>query len=194
MASKKAPAATPQLEGLDAFAKVLTLALDLAEKDPEALEGMHERMGNPRPLAPRVAEVDDWVNTQKTNAAAAGDRWKRNMARPKKDPIAEAKKSAGKWKNKMQEAITNDSFVKGLNAVNEQAMLATIEATPAQVFVDGINRRTEKITAKVAKLRPLVIAATETLDKMPTDTDAQREAKMIAARRAMIEVGKRMKA
>ncbi len=173
---------------------MLGKALDLAEKDPEALEGMHERQGNPRPLAPRVAEVDDWVEKQKTNAAAAGERWRTNMLRPKKDPIAEAKKAVVKWENKMKEAIADKRFTKGLDAVDEAAMMATLEATPASVFVDGIERRTAKIKGKVEKLRPLVVAAAEVLDRMPIDTDKQREDKMIAARRAMIEVGKRMKA
>ena len=194
MARNKAPASPSPLDGLDAFAKVLDKALDVAEKNPDALEGMHEREGNPRPLAPRIAEVDDWAEKQEANAEAAGERWRTNMLRPKKDPIAEAKKASTKWANKLKEAIADNRFEKGLDAVDEAAMMETLEATPASVFVDGIKRRKRKIRGKIEKLRPLLVASAETLDKLPIDTEAQREAKMIANLRAMKEIGKRMKA
>lgn len=194
MASKKAPAPPSPLDGLDAFSKVLDKALDVALKNPEALEGMHEHEGNPRTLAPRIVEVDDWAEKQETNAEAAGERWRTNMLRPKKDPIIEAIKAKTKWENKLKAAIADDSFVKGLKAVDEAAMMETLEATPASVFVDGIKRRRAKIKGKIEKLRPLLVASAETLDKMPIDTEAQREVKMIANLRAMKEIGKRMKA
>ena len=193
MPKRAKPTPPAPVDSLAAFEKTLKVALDLAAKDPDLLPGAHEHEGNPRALAPRVPETADWVNKQIDNARAAADRWKAGALRPKKDPIAEAKKAKGKWKNKMEAAIRDDAYARGLDAVDEDAMIATIEATPASAFSEGIERRRQKITGKVERLRGNVLALANTLDAMPVDTDQQREAKMIAARRGMIEVGKKMK-
>jgi len=188
---KKEPASPfDALRGLDAR---LARAFAQAKADPESLPGYGPQKGNPRDLAPRLPATDDWVNDQLNATAASADKWKRNVMRPKKDPIVAAKKAAGKWKNKVQEAITNDAFAKGLDAVDEAAMLETLEATPATAVSEGVNRRKTKIRTKVDKVRNLVIAGLTEVDRMPVDTEAQRDAKMIANLRMMRGVGKAVK-
>lgn len=188
----KAKTATPNgLECLAAFEKTLNKALDVAATDPDSLEGMHEREGNPITLGPRIPESDEMAEKMVTNAAAAGERWLANVTRPKKDPISAAKAAKGKWKQKMQEAIANDSFAKGLDLVDEDEMYETIRAGGSAPFSSGINRRAAKVKRVMGELRPHFVALAETLDKMPIDTPEQREAKMIAAKRGMEAIGKK---
>lgn len=193
MAGKRQAAGGAVVDLLAAFERTLDKALAVARENPEALPGYGVTQGNPRNLAPRVAETGDWVGKQIGNAQNAAQRWKDRVRTPRKDPVAEAKKASQKWKNKMQEAIQGDRFAKGLAQVDEAAMIETIEATDPTVFSGGIERRRGKITSKVEKLRPKVLALANTLDAMPTNTDAEREAKMIAARRGMLKIGSEMK-
>lgn len=192
MGKKHVPAA-PTLSGLDDFQKALGPALLAAAAHPEAQEYLHEREGNPRPLAPIVPEVADWVGTMIQGAVNNADKWKRNTVRPSADPIQAGIAAAGKHKQKTQEALNEGRYEKGLRAVDEASMLATIEATDPGVFSSGIQRRQAKITAKVTRLRPLVGALKQTLSAMPQDTDAAREAKMIAAKRGMQAIGKQLR-
>lgn len=189
---KATPAAGVTAE-LSAFDAVLDKALAVAEKNPDAFEGMHARQGNPITLGPRVAEAVDWAEKQTTNAAAAGERWLANVLRPRKNPIDAAKAAAGKYKNKVEEALRENRFVRGLDAVDEDEMFATIREGGSAPFTSGVQRRTRKVARVVGQLRPMVVALAETIDKMPIDTDAQREARLLAARRGMIAIGKRRK-
>lgn len=184
----KPPAA---VDSLSAFEGGLDKALETAVNDPDSIEGMHAREGNPVTLGPRIPEAADMAKDMVTKAAAAGEKWLARVQHPKKDPITAAKAAAGKWKNKMQEAIANGSFEKGLDLIDEDEMYATIKAGGAAPFTSGVNRRAAKVERVMGELRPMMIALAEELDKMPIDTPEQREAKMIAAKRGMEAIGKK---
>ncbi len=181
------------LDGLSAFQRTLKSALALAEKDPDAFEGAHARMGNPITLGPRIPEAADMAADMTAKAAAAGEKWLQKVTHPKKNPIEAAKAAKGKWKNKMQDAIAKDSFAKGLDKVDEDEMYQTIRDGGAAPFTSGVTRRSAKVLRVMTELRPYQLALAETLDKMPIDTPEQREAKMIAAKRGMEEIGKKRK-
>jgi hypothetical protein len=144
-------------------------------------------------LAPRIPEAATMVDKLIGNASNAGERWLANTLRPKKEPLAEAKKANQKYKTALQASIAEDSWLKGINATDEASMYATIQALGSGAFTQGIAARRGKISAKFEKMRPLMVALAGTLDAMPTDTDAQREAKMIAAKRGMQALGKQLK-
>lgn len=194
MGKRKAPPAESPLPSLDNFEARLAKALDRAESDPDSFESAHAREGNPRTLAPRVPEVADIVAKHAERTAAAGPAWKAGVMRPKKDPIKAAIAAAGKWGTKMTEAVRDGSFAKGLAAVDEEEMIRIIEGTDESVFTGGVARRAGKYRAKMEKTRPMVLALAEEIDKMPQDTEAQREARMLAATRGMRAIGKRLKA
>lgn len=80
-----------------------------------------------------------------------------------------------------------------MERVDVDAMYNTIENVGGGGYTGGIEARKAKIIGKIEKLRPQVLALAETIDKMPQDTDAQREARMIAARRGMIQVGAKLR-
>lgn len=183
----------PTVKGIAAAMAVLEKALEVAEKNPEALPGYGEEIGNPITLAPRIPEAADMATKMVANATAAGSRWLENTMKPRKDPIEGMKKAKDKYKNRMQESLTDDRWAKGVNAIDENEMYATIQARGAGAFTSGIEARKGKIQKKLEKMRPLQLALTATLDAMPTGTDAQREQKMLVARRGMIEIGKKLR-
>ena len=193
MAKKKAPAAQPAPLTLDTFAAEHARLLDVGAKAPENLPGYGVEQGNPRDLAPRVPETDTWVEGQITNTRNAAEKWKANTLRPKRDPIVAAKAAKEKWKNAVTKAAQEDRFAKGLEQVDEADMIATIQATPSTAVADGVERRRGKIERKVGKLRNLMVGHLAAVDRMPTNTDAEREAKMLANLRGMRAVGDKMR-
>lgn len=189
--AKPKPNPPAAVDSLSDFEKSLAGKLDQAVKDPNSLEGMHEREGNPVTLGPRIPEAADMAADMVAKAAASGDKWLQKTLHPKKDPITAAKAAKGKWKNKMEEAIRDDKFAKGLDMIDEDEMYKTIADGGTSPFTSGVQRRAAKVERVMGELRPLQVALCEELDKMPIDTEEQREAKMIAAKRGMQAIGKK---
>lgn len=187
MAGRKPKAPKPPAT-LDAVMKAHDKALAQALADPDSVPGAHEVQGNPITLAPRIPEVEDLTEKMVTNAVASAQHWKDRVLKPRKDPLAEARKAAPKWKAKMEEAIRNDAFAKGLENVDEEVMFEVIRNTDPSDFARAIEKRRPKIKAKLAKLRPLMLAHCAVIDAMPTVTDADREAKVIANLRGMKKI------
>lgn len=191
MAKRKAPKGKTTVVTLDNLSSELGKAFDQAERDPDSLEGATETMGNPITLGPRVPEADAMAEKLVTNAEAAAERWLANVQKPKRNPVEAAKAANTKYKNKLQEALREDRYLKGLDKVDVDEMMQVIVARGSAAYSSGIRARAAKVTRVFAELRPLVVALTAKLDAMPTDTSEQREAKMIAAKRGMEEIGKR---
>lgn len=168
--------------------------LDRMSSDEEfAHEVLVQGKGNPITLGPRVKSAAEWVDDMITGAKSRSKRWLENSLKPKKDPKKAALAAAGKFEDKMRAALDGKHFDKGVAAYDETAREDVIKAVGQRGFEDGVERHRAKAVAKIAKLQPLVAAVAKTIDDMPQDTDAQREARMTAARRQMIEVGKIMK-
>jgi hypothetical protein len=192
MAAKKPLPAPPPVSGLDQFAATLKLALEVAATHPDSLPGMHPTLGNPVSLAPRIPEASTMATKLVDNATAGGQHWVDGTLNPRKDPIAAMKRSVAKYTNAVQAALANKSWEKGVNNIDEAGMYETIRTLGSGVFTAGLAARKGKIERVFAKMRPFLVALAGTLDAMPTDTDQQREAKMIAAKRGMQEIGKKM--
>ncbi len=185
---RKRPAKAVTLDNVvEGFHELAAQAL----KDPDSLEGAHATTeGNPVNLGPRIPEAADMAEKMVDNAAANATRWLEKVLSPKKNPVEEAKKKKGKYNAAMQQVISEDRFAKGLDKVDIDEMYAIIRERGAAAFSSGVQARKGKITRVMGELRPLLLAVAQKLDAMPTDTDPQREAKLLAARKLMIEVGK----
>jgi hypothetical protein len=142
--------------------------------------------GNPGEL--KVDETT-WKTDWKEGVEATGERWKRRTAGTKKDIVALAIKAEPKYKQKMEDVIKNESRAKALGRTNTAAVLAAVEATSASEFVTGATKRAGKFGTKISAQYPLRVYAKTKMDAMPEGTDAQREKKMIAARRTNIAIG-----
>lgn len=95
--------------------------------------------------------------------------------------------------NNLQRAIAENAYEKGLDQVDHDEMYEIIREGGAEAFANGVARRSKKIHRKIAQLREHVLALATEIDKMPQDTEAQRDARVLAAVRGMRAIGKRLR-
>lgn len=190
MAKKKAK---PQVD-LDNFEDLFSEILDRVNASTGANAPADLTLpDNPVSPGARVPEADEWAETMIENATRSGDRWLRKTLTPRKHPIQAAIAADKKRKQRLEEAERQGKWVKSMERVDVDAMYETIEAVGSSGYTSGIAAREAKIKTKIGKLRPQVLALAETIDKMPQDTDQQREERMLAARRGMIKVGQKLR-
>jgi len=157
-------------------------------------EQLKPRQGNPRNLGSRIPDGATMAADMVRGAQNNADKWLRNTLAPRKDPIAEAKKANGAYKTGVQKAVQEDRFLKGLEAVDEAEMIATIERVGAAGYSAGIAAREGKIAKAFDTLAPLYGAAVRQLDAMPRDTKEQRRAKVLKNLDLMEALGSAYKA
>ena len=177
---------------LDAVVRGFSKEMDKIIADqPPRKSPRGELSGNPVSIGERVIEADRWAKKQVERASAAADDWLEGVTRPKKNPIDAAIKAADKYKDRLQEAIKTGKWEKAMEKVDIDEMYRIIEAVGASGYRAGVEARKEKIERVVKELQPMVRAIAETIDKMPQATDADREKRLLAARKLMIELGKK---
>ena len=146
-------------------------------------------VGNPITIE-TVPNADRWAKKQIANAEAAGDAWLQGMRTPSADPKAAALAAKEKHKQKTMEALNEDRYAKGIAKYDLDDALKVAEAVGPSGFANGIRAREAKIMRTVADLQPRIAQVKKVIDAMPQATDADREKRMLAARKLMIEVGK----
>ncbi len=177
---------------LDNFSAALNGILDRVQTDPEfAAEICASHQGNPITLGEAVIPPEEWAEKQVNRAAAAAADWEKNVLRPRRDPLKAAIAAGPKRAEKVRESLDSKKWEKAMAAVDEDLMYAIIRKRGAAAFRSGVVDRKEKVLARVKELQPLVTALKKTIEAMPDVTDADREARLLAARRGMIEIGKR---
>lgn len=180
---------------LENLSEQLNANIERLESDPkfrhDVLDGHPE--GNPVTLGPRVKSAAEWVDDMVQGATNRAAAWLKNTKAPKKDPKTAALAAAGKFKTNTQLALNEDRWPKGIKAYDESARDAVIDACGTSGFIAGVTNHKAKAVSKVNKMQPMVAALATTLDAMPQDTDVQREAKMIASKRGMQEIGKKLR-
>lgn len=177
--ARKKPAPQKSPPPVDHVAAFFRDATAHFKGEPVLDEQLKPRQGNPRNLGPRIPDGSTMAADMVRGAQNNADKWLRNTLAPKKDPIAEAKKSNTAWKNGVQEAVRDDRFAKGLDAVDEGEMVATIERVGAAGYAAGVAAREGKIAKAFDTLAPLYGSAVKQLDAMPRDTKEQRRAKVL---------------
>jgi len=177
---------------LDNFQKAFSKLLDDVAKNPEKYEFLTEtQVGNPISLGPRVIPPDEWAAKQTARATAAASDWEKNVSRPRKNPIEAAVAADAKRKDRLAEAEKQDKWKKKMSKVNLDEMYQTIKNVGASGYSAGISARAHKVERVAKELQPLVATLAASIDSMPQATDADREKRLLAARRGMIEIGKK---
>lgn len=180
------------LDPLTNFIKSFRALLNVADKNPEILKPLlEETVGNPVTLGPRVISPADWSKKQVERATAAASEWLERVQKPRKNPIEAAIAADGKRKNKLAEAERLGKWKAAMSKVDDAVMYEVIRKRGSGAFSSGVSDRAVKITKRVSELQPMVAALAASLDAMPQETDAEREAKMLAAKRGMQEIGKK---
>jgi hypothetical protein len=115
------------------------------------------------------------------------------MNNPRRDPKAAAIAAKGKYKQRMQEAINNDSWAKGVAAydLGEAVRIATSDGGSA--YAAGIQKRSDKIARAHQRLAPRLGGISQAIQSMPQDSPEQREQRMLANLRAMRRLGQELR-
>lgn len=192
MAIGKRKKVVGEISDLDDFQVKFGKLLDDMSANPDKYKEMgKEVIGNPITIGSRVIDAKDWKDKQIVRATAAADEWKKKILKPKKNPVEAAIKANDKRVDKLMASIKEKKWEKAMARVDMDIMYKVIEATDPAAFSGGIERRAAKIEAVYKDLQPMVLALAESIDAMPDKSDADREKRLLAARRGMIEIGKK---
>lgn len=174
------------------FSEVFGKLMDSVIANPEKHDFLRPgETGNPITIGARVSSPVDWAKKQTDRAIAARDEWLKGVKSPRKHPIEAAIKADKKRTDRLAEAERQGKWLKAMSRVNEDLMYQTIDSVGAGGFAAGIEARRKKIEARVGEIQPLVAALATTIDAMPDATDADREKRLLAARRGMMDIGKK---
>lgn len=184
-------------QGILADNDTITAAVLLGERlvtDPDFYAALHGReiapgihINNPGPDPTRTAE-----KLIRRAQGAASD-YVAGMQAPKRDPVQAAVRAKGKYADKVQEAIRNNSYERGVRSQNYAEAVQIATGDGGSAYTSGVAKRAAKIQRVHADLMPRLGAVSQAIQAMPQDTDGQREQRLLAARKAMIAVGKARK-
>lgn len=123
----------------------------------------------------------------------ATERYREGVRNPRANFKEEALKAKGAWKDGVTKAIAEDSFAKGINQVNADDAIELAATIGADSLAAGVAARAKKIEEKATKMRPLMSAVIQQVRSMPADTEAQRDARVLAQIKGSREVGKKLR-
>jgi len=178
---------------LSDFMEGLRANLDYISKHPEVAKELNKpkKIGNPYTIGARVISPEEWAKKQTERASRAADEWLKRTLNPRKDPIEAALKANGKRKDRLMEAEKLGKWEAAMKKISTDDWAKSVEAVGSDFYRRGVENKAHKVEKVVKELQPLVVALAETIDKMPQTTDADREKRMLAARKGMIEIGKK---
>jgi hypothetical protein len=165
---------------------------DLLVGDPEIFDAVHGRelaegvhLQNPGPDATRATEK----YLRNTQAATAD--WAAGMQNPRRDPRAAAAAANGKFKQRVQQALNEDRWLHGVRNYDLAEAVQTAVSDGGAAYAAGIQKRSSKVARAFAELMPRLGAISQAVQQMPQDTEAAREARMLANLRAMRQLSGR---
>jgi hypothetical protein len=126
-------------------------------------------------------------------ASAAADDWVQGVKNPSRDPIEAALAAKDKFVDRLTTAIKEGRWEGGLKKVTHADIVKVVDKLGAGVFSSGLEARSDKITKTFNELQPLFQSVSDTIQSMSDKTDADREKRLLTARKLMIEVGKKRK-
>lgn len=181
------------LSGPDPIANAVALGERLVN-DPEFYAALHGRE-----IAPGIHISNPGPDPAKTaakliaRAQAATADYVDGMRNPRRNPVEAAIRAAPKWTNRIQAAIANQSYQKGVQKQNYQEAVETATADGGAAFASGIAKRQAKIQRVHADLMPRLGALSQQIQNMPQGTEQERINRLLAARAGAIAIGKARK-
>jgi hypothetical protein len=177
--------------GLKQFEENFALTLGEMQDNPEGVaEFMTKPQGNPITPGQAVISAAKWSEKMIARANAAGQDWLDGVLNPSRDPVAAAIKAAPKYIARMQESLAQKKWEKSMAKVDSSIIAAVAQKVGTAGYTNGINARADKIANVIADLQPRVAALKASVLNMPDVSDADRENRMLAAKRGMQLIGK----
>ncbi len=152
----------------------------------EIAPGVHKNNPGPDPARTAAKLI--------RNAQGATADYVHGMQNPRRDPRQAAVAAKGKWANRVQEAVANDSYGKAVARydLGEAVQIATGDGGAA--YAAGVAKRESKIMRVHAQLMPQLGAISQRVQQMPQDNEAQRTGRMVENLNAMRALGRARKA
>lgn len=128
----------------------------------------------------RVISPSEWVDRQIETLKSVGRKnYLTGIASPKADPIARGIATEGKFNEAMKKALANESRRKGLEKTDMAEWYLYSSTLGADKLVDGVVKRTPKISKFVTAWHPVLTSHLGKLDALAEDTDSDRENRML---------------
>ena len=124
-------------------------------------------------------------------ASVAGDDWVEGIKNPSRDPIEAALAAKDKFIDRLTAALKAGKWDAGLKRTSHAEIVKVVEALGSTVYTSGVEARKAKITKVFNELQPLFQSVSDTIQAMPDKTDADREKRLLMARKLMLEIGKK---
>jgi len=113
------------------------------------------------------------------------DIYEDGVRHPRANPIERALSKKAKWANKIQDAIKNDTWGKALSGLTfDDWQKPTVTVGPRH-WVENVEAKASKIQRFWSSWAPLLDAHVSKLQAMKDETDADREARMLANLRGL---------
>jgi len=146
------------------------------------------------PVTKKVKSAERQAKQLMEHAEGAADDWLEGVKNPSRNPIEAAIAAAPKWKDRLSQAIKDGKYEKGLAKSSAAEIIEVAEKIGASGYATGVRARESKIKRVFNELQPLQQAVSDTIQNMPDGTDAEREKRLLQARKLMLEVGKKRRA
>ena len=148
---------------------------------------------SPVNIRPTLPSSDELAKRMVDGATAAQQKYVDGALNPRRSAKGEALKANARYKAKMQEVLAGDLWLKGIEGINEDQMMAVIQSIGGTAYVQGIQARQVTIKAAFDQLVPLLTSLINKVRAMPAATDADREARMLANMRGLKDIGKQLR-
>lgn len=120
-----------------------------------------------------------------TRTSAASQDYVDGVTSTDKDPTALAIAAIPRMRSRVLESIDSGKVAAGLRRVGKQGWIAAVQAKGAANFSSGVQAAEAKVAASFAPLLAFESNLQRQVQAMPANTDAEREAKMLAWVRGM---------
>jgi len=176
---------------------------ELLEKDPVAffttIADLRQSGQDPvqmgilpgNPVTKKVKGADRWAKQQIDNAVAAASDWLDGVKNPSRNPIEAALAAKDKFVDRLNQALKDGKWEKGLAKSSQAEIIDVATKVGTGAYSTGVSARDAKIKRVVNELQPLAQSVSDTIQGMSDKTDADREKRLLTARKLMIEVGKK---
>jgi len=165
--------------------------LGLVELRARGIDPVADGVIPSNPVTKKVKDATRWATQQIKNAKDAADDWLDGVKNPSRNPVESALAANDKRIDRLQESIKNKKWEKNLGKVSPADIVDVATKLGSRVYADGVGARENKINKRVAELQPLVQDVSNTIQNMSDKTDADREKRLLTARKLMIAVGQK---
>lgn len=129
-------------------------------------------------LGKRVPPADERTENMIAGARASGKKWKERTLHPTANPVEAMADATEAYTAGVERALAEGRYGKGVASIDENEMVAAIQATPDSAVGEGMARRKAKILRKTAALAAEQEADAAIIDAMPAATPEDRKARL----------------